>query len=242
MILKIEKIIKKYKKKKILNNISFKVSQGEIIGILGSNGSGKTTIFQIIIGIIKPNSGSIYLNKKNITKFPIYKRSKNGIGYLSQEPFIFRNLTVKENIELVLEIKKEKKEKKKIKKILQKFNIEKIKNNLGKTLSGGERKKTEIARSIIMNPKFLILDEPFSGVDPIEIEKIKNNIIKFKQKGGGIIITDHNINEILSITNKLYFISKGKIIKSGNSKTIIKNKKIQKKYLGKNFKISGDRI
>ncbi|WP_185873319.1 LPS export ABC transporter ATP-binding protein [Blattabacterium cuenoti] len=237
MILEVKNIYKKYKKKYIVKNVSLHLNKGEIVGLVGPNGAGKTTIFYIIAGLLKPDKGKIILNNENITKKPLYKRSRKGIGYLSQEPSIFKKLTVEENILSILEMhKKFYKDRIKItKRLINEFNLEKIKKVFGESISGGERRRTEIARCLSTNPKFILLDEPFSGIDPISIEDLQKILLNLKKKNIGILITDHNIQEIFSITNRIYLMYKGKILKHGTSKEIISNSLIKKIYLGNFF-------
>ncbi|WP_185877904.1 LPS export ABC transporter ATP-binding protein [Blattabacterium cuenoti] len=239
MILQVKNVYKKYKSRHIVKNVSIRINTGEIIGLVGPNGAGKTTIFYIMAGLIKPDKGKIILNDENITKKPLYVRSRKGIGYLSQEPSIFKKLTVKENILSILEMnKKLYRDRIKItKKLIYEFNLEKIENNLGESISGGERRRTEIARCLSINPKFILLDEPFSGVDPISIEDLQKILIHLKKKNIGILITDHNVQEIFSITDRIYLMYEGKILKYGSSKDLINNSLIKKVYLGNLFNL-----
>lgn len=238
-----ENLQKIYNKRKVVNNVNLKVKQGEIVGLLGANGAGKTTTFYIIVGLVKPDIGQIFLEKdnikKNITNLPMYKRAQNGIGYLSQESSIFRGLTVKENIEAIIETlnipKSLKKEK--LEYLLQKLNIEHIAKNKAFTLSGGERRRVEICRTLVTNPSFILLDEPFSGIDPITVEDIQQIISKLRDDGLGIIITDHNVREILKIVNRAYIIQEGKIFISGTAQEVINDSQVRKVYLGENFTI-----
>lgn len=237
MILSVKNIFKKYKDKDIINNISLSISRGEIVGLLGLNGVGKTTIFNIIIGIVKPNSGSIFINETDITFLPIYKKSKYGISYLPQDSSIFKTLTVEENILLTLEFTNISKNeiKKKLEILLEEFNIIKIRKTLGSLLSGGECRKVEIARLLSLSPKFLLLDEPFLGIDPVSIKDIQNIIKELKHKNIGILVSDHNIVELLSIIDRIYLIFNKKILKFNSLKEFINNKVVNKLYLGKNF-------
>lgn len=231
------KLLKKINNKYIVNNISLCLNQGKIVGLLGPNGSGKTTIFSMIIGLIRPDDGNIFLNNENITRYPMYKRAQKGIGYLPQESSIFRNLSVEENIACVLEMTNlTGYEQKRIKeKIIEEFKLKNIRKKCANILSGGERRRTEIARCLAINPNFILLDEPFSGIDPISVEDIQNIIFALKSKGIGILITDHNIQEILSITDSIYFLFEGKIIKNGTVDDLLKDNIIRKIYFGNKF-------
>ena len=239
MILRAEHLIKKYKKRKVVNNISIKVEQGEIVGLLGPNGAGKTTSFYMIVGLIKPNEGQIYLDDENITQLPMYKRAKLGIGYLAQEASIFRRLTVEENLMAVLEMsdlsKAEQKEKRES--LLEEFSLIHVRKNLGVVLSGGERRRTEIARALAVDPKFVLLDEPFAGVDPIAVEEIQSIVAKLKDKNIGILITDHNVTETLSITDRAYLMFEGKLLKEGSAEELAADPQVRKVYLGKHFEL-----
>ena len=239
MILSAEKIEKSYKGKKVVKGISLSVKQGEIVGLLGPNGAGKTTSFYMIVGLIKPESGNIFLNKENISKFPMYKRAQYGIGYLAQEASVFRKLNVEENILSVLQLtnlsKKEQKEK--TDSLLEEFGLTHIKKNRGDLLSGGERRRTEIARALATDPKFVLLDEPFAGVDPLAVEDIQRIVAHLKKKNIGILITDHNVQETLAITDKTYLMFEGSILKAGEPKDLAKDEMVRKVYLGKNFEL-----
>ena len=238
--LSIKKISKNYDSKKIVSNVSIEVNTGEVIGLLGPNGAGKTTCFYMITGLILPESGKIYINKKNITALTIDERANLGIGYLAQEPSIFRGLSVKDNILAILEQRKDidKKEKKNaLSYLLEKFNIEHIKNTLGISLSGGERRRAEIARALASNPKFILLDEPFAGIDPISVIDIQEIIKKLKNDGIGILITDHNVRETLNVCDRSYILNNSKIIAEGKSQDILENDKVKKVYLGDNFRM-----
>ncbi len=224
-----------FKKRRVVNNISVKVCSGEIIGLLGPNGAGKTTTFHMILGIHRPESGEILLNNINITKYPVYMRARSGIGFLPQEPSVFRGMSVIDNIYAVLEHRKEKKEVK-IEEVLDEMGLSDLRNRKASYLSGGERRRLEIARSLVLNPDFLLLDEPFAGIDPIQINEIRKLILSFKEKGLGIIITDHNVREILKITDRSYIINKGELIFQGNSLELISNKRVKEEYLGKEFR------
>ncbi|MCK4942124.1 MAG: LPS export ABC transporter ATP-binding protein [Candidatus Aminicenantes bacterium] len=228
-------ISKSFKKRIVVNNISILLKQGEIIGLLGPNGAGKTTTFFMILGIHKPDSGKILLNNQDMTNYPVYLRSRMGISFLPQEPSIFKGLTVWENIQAILDINKNQ-DKVDINKILDEMGLGQLKNRKAYMLSGGERRRLEIARSLILSPDFLLLDEPFAGIDPIQIKEIQTLIQSFKEKGLGIIITDHNVREILKITERSYIINKGELIFHGDSKTLINDKKVKAEYLGKQFR------
>ena len=236
----IKKISKEYDYKKIVSNVSIEVNTGEVIGLLGPNGAGKTTCFYMITGLISPGSGNIFMNNKNITKLSIDERANLGIGYLAQEPSIFRGLSVNDNILAILEQrdninKKEKKEK--LLELLKTFNIEHIKNIMGISLSGGERRRVEIARALASDPKFILLDEPFAGIDPISVIDIQDIIKKLKKNNIGILITDHNVRETLDVCDRSYILNNSKIIAEGKSKEILSNEKVKEFYLGENFKM-----
>ena len=237
MILKAENLVKKYKQRTVVNNVSFEVSQGEIVGLLGPNGAGKTTSFYMIVGLIKPNEGNIYLEGENITKDPMYRRAQKGIGYLAQEASVFRKLTVEDNIMAILEMtamgKEERKEK--LEELINEFSLHKVRKNRGDLLSGGERRRTEIARALAANPNFILLDEPFAGVDPIAVEEIQTIVARLKEKNIGILITDHNVQETLSITDRAYLLFEGKILESGTPEVLAANEMVRKVYLGANF-------
>ncbi len=235
----LNKISKSYNKRIIIHNISFNITQGEIIGLLGPNGAGKTTTFYITVGLVKPNSGNIYFQDENVTSLPMYKRANIGIGYLPQEASIFRKLSVEENILAVLEPKEKSaiKRKKRCITLLKQFNVQHIRKQKGHTLSGGERRRVEIARAIACDPKILLLDEPFAGVDPLAIKDIQNIIQQIKKMNIGVLITDHNVRETLKIVDKAYIISDGKILIHGTAKELIKSKKAREIYLGEDFKL-----
>jgi lipopolysaccharide export system ATP-binding protein len=234
-----EGLVKKYKNRVVVDNASFNVEQGEIVGLLGPNGAGKTTSFYMIVGLIKPFSGDIFLNEKNITKLPMYQRAKMGIAYLPQEASVFRNLSVEDNIRAVLEFTELNKaeQKEKLESLIAEFNIQKVRKNLGNNLSGGERRRTEIARCLASNPKFILLDEPFAGVDPIAVEDIQNIVAALKKKNIGILITDHNVHETLSITDRSYLLYEGRILKAGTSEELAGDEYVKKVYLGRNFEL-----
>ena len=237
--LRSEKLVKIYKKRRVVDCASLKVSKGEIVGLLGPNGAGKTTTFYMITGMIRPESGKIFLNDEDITKVPMYKRARMGIGYLPQEASVFRKLTVEENILAVLEMTGHKKNerKEKCERLLEELGITYIRKNIGYQLSGGERRRTEIARSLATDPKFMLLDEPFAGIDPIALEDIMNIVAKLKEKGIGILITDHNVHETLSIVDSAYILINGKIFKHGNAKELAEDEEIRQLYLGEKFKL-----
>jgi len=237
MILKAEEISKSYKGRKVVNNISIKVNQGEIVGLLGPNGAGKTTSFYMIVGIIKPESGNIFLDSEIISSYPMYQRAQKGIGYLAQEESVFRKLSIEDNILGVLEFSSLSKveQKQKAEQLMEEFGLINIRKNRGDLLSGGERRRTEIARALANNPKFLLLDEPFAGVDPIAVEDIQSIISVLKRKNIGILITDHNVQETLAITDRTYLMFEGKILKEGVPEDLAKDEMVRKVYLGKNF-------
>ncbi|MGW8123288.1 LPS export ABC transporter ATP-binding protein [Roseivirga echinicomitans] len=239
MKLRADNLVKTYKKRKVVNDISVQVEQGEIVGLLGPNGAGKTTTFYMIVGLIKPNEGSVYLEDTDITPLPMFKRAKLGIGYLAQEPSVFRKLTVEENIMAVLEMTKlpKKLQKEKMESLLEEFSLTHVRKNKGQVLSGGERRRTEIARALSVDPKFVLLDEPFAGVDPIAVEEIQSIVFKLKQKNIGILITDHNVNETLSITDRAYLMFEGKLLKAGTAEELAADEQVRKVYLGKNFEL-----
>ena len=239
MILKAEHLVKIYKKKKVVNDISVEVGQGEIVGLLGPNGAGKTTSFYMIVGLVKPNGGTVYLDNQDITPLPMYKRAKLGIGYLAQEASVFRKLTVEENIMAVLEMSKipKKDQKEKVEELREEFSLTHVRKNLGMVLSGGERRRTEIARALSVDPNFVLLDEPFAGVDPIAVEEIQTIVAKLKNKNIGILITDHNVNETLSITDRAYLMFEGRLLKAGTAEELAADEQVRKVYLGKNFEL-----
>ncbi len=230
-------LVKSYKGRTVVNNVSIDVQQGEIVGLLGPNGAGKTTSFYMVVGLIKPDSGTVFLNDQDITKLPMYKRAQMGIGYLPQEPSVFRKLSVEDNIMAVLEMTKLKKEqrKEKLETLLTEFNLHHVRTNNGDSLSGGERRRTEIARALAVDPKFILLDEPFAGVDPIAVEDIQAVVAKLKYKNIGILITDHNVNETLSICDRAYLLIEGKIFKQGTAEQLADDEQVRRRYLGTNF-------
>jgi lipopolysaccharide export system ATP-binding protein len=244
MQLKAEGLLKIYKKRKVVNNISVNVSQGEIVGLLGPNGAGKTTSFYMIVGLIAPESGTVFLDKKDITSMPMYKRANLGIGYLPQEASVFRKLSVEDNIKAVLEFSKISKaeQAKKLESLINEFGLQKVRKSRGDLVSGGERRRTEIARALANDPKFILLDEPFAGIDPIAVEDIQYIIAKLKKKNIGILITDHNVQETLSITDRAYLLFEGQILKSGTAEELAMDEQVRKVYLGKNFELRKKKI
>lgn len=239
MELRAEHLVKKYKKRKVVNDISVSVNQGEIVGLLGPNGAGKTTSFYMIVGLIKPNEGNIYLDEEDVTDLPMYKRAQKGVGYLAQEASVFRKLSVEDNILAVLEMsnlsKKEQKEK--AESLLEEFSLTHVRKNMGQVLSGGERRRTEIARVLAVDPAFVLLDEPFAGVDPIAVEEIQTIVAQLKNKNIGILITDHNVNETLSITDRAYLMFEGQLLKAGTAEELANDEQVRKVYLGKHFEL-----
>lgn len=239
MILKAEHLVKKYKQRTVVNDVSFHVEQGEIVGLLGPNGAGKTTSFYMIVGLIKPNEGKVYLEDHEITDDPMYRRAQKGIGYLAQEASVFRKLSVEDNIMAVLEIHHPDKElrKQKLEDLINEFSLHKVRKNRGDLLSGGERRRTEIARALAANPHFILLDEPFAGVDPIAVEEIQSIVHKLKHRDIGILITDHNVQETLSITDRAYLLTEGKIMLTGTPEEIAVNEMARTYYLGRHFEL-----
>lgn len=239
MKLRAEKIIKKYRKRTVVKGVSIDVEQGEIVGLLGPNGAGKTTSFYMIVGLIRANGGRIFLDDKDITSYPVYKRAQLGIGYLAQEASVFRQLSVEDNIKAVLEMTKFSKEyqKEKLESLLDEFGLQRIRKSKGIQLSGGERRRTEIARALAINPAFILLDEPFAGVDPIAVEDIQQIVYRLKDKNIGILITDHNVHETLSITDRSYLLFDGNILKSGTAEELAADEDVRRVYLGKNFEL-----
>lgn len=239
MELRAENLLKKYKKRIVVNDISVTVNQGEIVGLLGPNGAGKTTSFYMIVGLIKPNDGHIYLDDEEITDLPMYRRAKKGIGYLAQEASVFRKLSVEDNIKAVLELTKKSKveQKEKVESLLEEFSLTHVRKNLGMVLSGGERRRTEIARALAVDPSFVLLDEPFAGVDPIAVEEIQGIVAQLKNKNIGILITDHNVNETLSITDRAYLMFEGRLLKAGTAEELAADEQVRRVYLGKHFEL-----
>lgn len=230
-------LVKRYGKRTVVNNVSFDVNQGEIVGLLGPNGAGKTTSFYMVVGLVKPDKGEVFLDGENITKLPMYKRAKMGIGYLPQEASIFRKLSVEDNIAAVLEMTKLTKaeQQNKLESLLDEFHLGHVRKSMGDVLSGGERRRTEIARALAVNPKFILLDEPFAGIDPIAVEDIQSIVATLKYKNIGILITDHNVQETLSITDRAYLLFEGKILKAGTAEDLAADEQVRRVYLGQNF-------
>ncbi len=239
MKLHTSKLVKRYRSRTVVKRVSIEVEQGEIVGLLGPNGAGKTTVFYMIVGLISPNEGKIFLDERDITKEPVYKRARLGIGYLSQEASIFRKLSVEDNIYAVLEMSKLKKDEQmeRAEELLKEFGLVKLRKNLGITLSGGERRRTEIARALALSPNFILLDEPFAGVDPIAVEDIQEIVSSLKDKNIGILITDHNVHETLSITDRAYLLFEGNILKSGSADDLAQDEQVRRVYLGKKFEL-----
>ncbi len=238
-VLRAEGLVKIYRGRKVVDHVSIEVKRGEIVGLLGPNGAGKTTTFYMITGMIRPNEGKIFFNEKDITKLPMYKRARMGIGYLSQEPSVFRKLTVEENILAILETLKISKEeqKRQLKMFLKELSIDHLSKQKAYTLSGGERRRVEITRALVTHPKFILLDEPFAGIDPIAVEDIQNIVHHLKDRGIGVLITDHNVHETLSITDRSYLLFEGRILKSGTSEFLANDPEARKIYLGKQFRL-----
>jgi len=239
MILRAENLVKIYGNRRVVDDVSINVKQGEIVGLLGPNGAGKTTSFYMVVGFIKPNEGEVYLDDEPITKYAMYKRARYGIGYLPQEPSVFRKLSVEHNIESILEMTELSKEaqKEKLEELISEFGLQTVRKNVGDSLSGGERRRTEIARALASNPKFILLDEPFAGIDPIAVEDIQEIVSKLKDRNIGILITDHNVQETLSITDRAYLMFEGKILRSGTAEELASDELVRKVYLGQNFKL-----
>ncbi|WP_321348471.1 LPS export ABC transporter ATP-binding protein [uncultured Draconibacterium sp.] len=239
MILRAENIVKKYRKRTVVKGVSFQVEQGEIVGLLGPNGAGKTTSFYMIVGLIQPFSGKIFLDDKDITKLPVYKRAQRGIGYLAQEASVFRKLSIEDNLRAVLEMTDYSKEyqKEKLETLLDEFSLNHIRKSKGIQLSGGERRRTEIARALAIDPKFILLDEPFAGVDPIAVEDIQQIVMKLKEKNIGVLITDHNVHETLRITDRSYLLFEGNILKAGSADELAADEDVRRVYLGQNFEL-----
>ncbi len=232
-------LIKKYRSRTVVNKVSIEVDRGEIVGLLGPNGAGKTTSFYMIVGLITPNEGKIFMDDEDITNLPVYKRARKGIGYLAQEASVFRKLSIEDNILAVLEMSDMSREeqKERLESLLHEFGLQKIRKSLGIQLSGGERRRTEIARALALNPHFILLDEPFAGVDPIAVEDIQEIVSKLKEKNIGILITDHNVHETLSITDRAYLLFEGEILKAGTAHDLAEDEQVRKLYLGKNFEL-----
>lgn len=239
MILRTENLVKKYRSRTVVNNVSVQVEQGEIVGLLGPNGAGKTTSFYMIVGLIKPFAGKVFLEDTEITELPMYKRAQLGIGYLAQEASVFRHLSVEDNIAAVLEFTKltKSEQKERLETLISEFGLNHVRKSKGIQLSGGERRRTEIARALAVDPKFILLDEPFAGVDPIAVEDIQHIVSKLKEKNIGILITDHNVHETLSITDRAYLLFEGSVLKSGSAEELAADDQVRKVYLGKNFEL-----
>ncbi|MDR0613654.1 MAG: LPS export ABC transporter ATP-binding protein [Dysgonamonadaceae bacterium] len=239
MVLRTENLVKRYRNRTVVNHVSIDVKQGEIVGLLGPNGAGKTTTFYMTVGLIVPNEGKIFLNNKDITKFPVYMRARNGIGYLAQEPSVFRKLSVEDNIRAVLEMTGHPADyqKEKLESLITEFGLQKVRKSLGDQLSGGERRRVEIARCLAIDPKFIMLDEPFAGVDPIAVQDIQQIVGKLKHKNIGILITDHNVHETLSITDRAYLLFEGKVLYQGVAEELAANPVVREKYLGRDFEL-----
>ncbi len=239
-VLRADNIVKTYSKRTVVDHVSVTVNQGEIVGLLGPNGAGKTTTFYTIVGLVKPNEGKIFLNDEDITDLPMYRRAQKGIGYLAQEASVFRGLTVEENILAVLEMQKgisKAEQRQRTENLLEEFSLTHVRKNLGVVLSGGERRRTEIARALAVNPNFVLLDEPFAGVDPIAVEEIQSIVARLKDKNIGILITDHNVNETLSITDRAYIMTEGKLLKSGTAEELAADEQVRRVYLGQHFEL-----
>tara|TARA_R110002050_G_scaffold110013_3_gene221926 strand:+ start:845 stop:1591 length:747 start_codon:yes stop_codon:yes gene_type:complete len=239
MKLRAENIVKKYRSRTVVKGVSFEVNQGEIVGLLGPNGAGKTTSFYMVVGLIKPNEGKVFIDNQEITSDPMYRRAKKGIGYLAQEASVFRKLSVEDNILGVLQMTKLNKEEQraKLESLLDEFSLQHIRSNRGDLLSGGERRRTEIARALAVDPNFILLDEPFAGVDPIAVEDIQSIVASLKNKNIGILITDHNVQETLAITDRTYLMFEGRILKSGSAEELAEDEQVRRVYLGQNFEL-----
>lgn len=239
MVLRTESLVKKYRSRTVVNDVSISVKQGEIVGLLGPNGAGKTTSFYMIVGLIKPFSGKVYLDDQEITDFPMYKRAQMGIGYLAQEASVFRRMSVEDNLKAVLEFTKLSKNEQNIKmeSLLDEFGLQHVRKSKGITLSGGERRRTEIARALAVNPNFILLDEPFAGVDPIAVEDIQSIVAHLKEKNIGILITDHNVHETLTITDRAYLLFEGSVMKAGTAEDLAGDEHVRRVYLGQNFEL-----
>jgi len=237
MILRSENLVKRYKKRTVVNNVSIEVNQGECVGLLGPNGAGKTTTFYMTVGLVKPDEGRVLLDDEELTDMPMYKRAQKGLGYLPQEASIFRTLSVEDNVRAVLEMTKMTKEeqREKLEILMEEFGLNRVRKSLGNVLSGGERRRCEIARALAVNPKFILLDEPFAGIDPIAVEDIQQIVAKLKHKNIGILITDHNVHETLSIVDRAYLLFEGKILKAGTAQELADDEIVRKVYLGENF-------
>ncbi len=239
MKLRADNLVKQYKSRVVVNHVSVEVNRGEIVGLLGPNGAGKTTTFYMIVGLVRPNEGNIYLDDENITKLPMYKRAQKGVGYLAQEASVFRKLSVEDNIMAVLQMTRltKKEQQMKMENLLEEFGLGHVRKNQGDVLSGGERRRTEIARALAVDPNFILLDEPFAGVDPIAVEDIQTIVHSLKEKNIGILITDHNVHETLRITDRAYLLFEGSILKAGTAEELAEDEKVRKVYLGQNFEL-----
>ena len=239
MKLRSQHLVKQYGAKRVVNDVSVEVNQGEIVGLLGPNGAGKTTSFYMFVGLVRPDEGKVFLEDTEISSWPMFKRAQHGIGYLPQEASVFRELSVEENIQAILEMTKltKKEQEEKLESLISEFGLGKVRKNLGKVLSGGERRRTEIARALATDPKFILLDEPFAGVDPIAVEDIQQIVAKLKQKNIGILINDHNVQETLSITDRAYLLFEGKLLKHGTAQELANDEMVRKVYLGQNFEL-----
>jgi len=239
MILRSENLVKRYKKRTVVDNVSIEVNQGECVGLLGPNGAGKTTSFYMTVGLIKPDAGRVLLDGEELTNLPMYKRAQKGLGYLPQEPSIFRTLSVEDNIRSVMEMNNIPKAEieEKLESLISEFTLHKVRKSMGNVLSGGERRRTEIARALAVNPKFILLDEPFAGIDPIAVEDIQQIVARLKHKNIGILITDHNVHETLTITDSAYLLFEGKILKAGSAEDLANDEMVRKVYLGQNFEL-----
>lgn len=243
-ILRAENLVKTYRGRRVVNDVSFEVKQGEIVGLLGPNGAGKTTSFYMVVGLVKPEQGHVYLDREDITSMAMYKRAQSGIGYLPQEASVFRDLSIEDNIRAILEMTPLTKpeQEAKLEKLIGEFGLNHVRKNKGLILSGGERRRTEIARALATDPKFILLDEPFAGIDPIAVEDIQRIVAKLRQKNIGILITDHNVQETLSITDRAYLLFEGKILKSGTAEELSQDEQVRKVYLGQNFELRGKKV
>jgi lipopolysaccharide export system ATP-binding protein len=239
MILRGEALMKTYGRRQVVRGVSVEVNQGEIVGLLGPNGAGKTTTFYMVVGFIKPNEGRVFLENEDITSLPMYRRAQKGIGYLPQEPSVFRKLSVEDNLKAVLEMtdKTEAEQRDRLEELISEFNLQKVRKSNGDTLSGGERRRTEIARALATDPKFILFDEPFAGIDPIAVEDIQAIVAKLKTKNIGVLITDHNVQETLSVTDRAYLMFDGAILKAGTAEELAADEQVRKVYLGQNFEL-----
>ncbi|MFA7390126.1 MAG: LPS export ABC transporter ATP-binding protein [Proteiniphilum sp.] len=239
LMLRTENLVKRYGKRTVVNHVSINVKQGEIVGLLGPKGAGKTTTFYMTVGLVVPNEGEIFIGRQNITNFPVYKRAQNGIGYLAQEASIFRKMTVEDNIKSVLEFTemRPRQQKEKLESLIDEFGLEKVRKNTGDRLSGGERRRAEIARCLAIDPKFIMLDEPFAGIDPIAVQDIQSIVARLKYRNIGILITDHNVDETLSITDRAYLLFEGKVLFQGTAEELADNPVVREKYLGRDFEL-----